>query len=41
MARTKAFDPEEVLRKAVDIFWTLGYEHTSLDGLMKGIGIAR
>jgi len=41
MTRTKAFDPEEALRKAVNIFWTLGYEHTSLDVLMKGMGLAR
>src|SRR5262249_29537982 len=35
------FDPERALGKAVDIFWRLGYENTSLEMLMKEIGIAR
>ncbi|WP_170314954.1 TetR/AcrR family transcriptional regulator [Saccharibacillus brassicae] len=41
MARTKAFDPEEVLSRALGIFGTQGYEGTSLPDLLKGLGIAR
>lgn len=41
MARTKEFDPEKSLNAAVDVFWRLGYERTSLDDLMGGMGVAR
>ncbi|MCQ4088646.1 TetR/AcrR family transcriptional regulator [Saccharibacillus sp. JS10] len=41
MARTKAFDPNEVLLKALGVFGNLGYEGTSLPDLLKGLGIAR
>jgi TetR/AcrR family transcriptional regulator, transcriptional repressor for nem operon len=41
MARTKEFDPDEALRKAVQVFWTKGYERASLDDLMNAMGIAR
>jgi TetR/AcrR family transcriptional repressor of nem operon len=41
MARTKEFNPEEALDVAVDVFWRLGYEHTSLDALMQAMGVAR
>lgn len=41
MARTKEFDPEKSLNAAVDVFWTMGYERTSLDDLMGGMGVAR
>ncbi len=41
MARTKEFDPEKSLNAAVEVFWQMGYERTSLDDLMKGMGIAR
>jgi TetR/AcrR family transcriptional repressor of nem operon len=41
MARTKEFEPEKALEAAVKVFWRLGYEHTSLDLLMKEMGIAR
>ncbi|WP_172195016.1 TetR family transcriptional regulator [Saccharibacillus qingshengii] len=41
MARTKAFDPHEVLSRALSIFGTRGYEGTSLPDLLKGLGIAR
>ena len=41
MARIKEFDPEKALRQAVEIFWTQGYTHTSLDDLMQAMGIAR
>src|SRR4051794_38964854 len=41
MARTKEFDPEEVLDLAMKVFWRSGYENTSLDVLMGEMGIAR
>lgn len=41
MARQKEFDPERALAKAMDLFWRLGYENTSLEALMKEMGIAR
>lgn len=41
MARTKEFDPERALAKAMDLFWRLGYENTSLDALMLEMGVAR
>lgn len=41
MARTKEFDPERALAKAMDLFWRLGYENTSLDALMQEMGVAR
>ena len=39
--RPKAFDPEEALRSAVDVFWDRGYEKTSLDDLMAGMQVGR
>ena len=41
MARPKEFDPERALAKAMNLFWSLGYENTSLEALMKEMGIAR
>jgi TetR/AcrR family transcriptional repressor of nem operon len=41
MARTKEFDPDEALKIAVNVFWRLGYEHTSLETLMKEMGISK
>jgi TetR/AcrR family transcriptional repressor of nem operon len=41
MARTKEFNPEKTLDAAVEVFWQTGYERTSLDDLMEGMGIAR
>jgi len=41
MARPKEFDPEHALAKAMTLFWRLGYENTSVEMLMKEIGIAR
>ena len=34
MARTKKFDPKQALAAAMNVFWRLGYENTSLDVLM-------
>jgi TetR/AcrR family transcriptional regulator, transcriptional repressor for nem operon len=41
MARPKEFDPKRALAKAMNLFWTLGYENTSLEALLKEMGIAR
>ena len=41
MARTKEFDPDKALKIAVNVFWRLGYEHTSLETLMKEMGISK
>jgi TetR/AcrR family transcriptional regulator, transcriptional repressor for nem operon len=41
MARPKEFDPQRALAKAMNLFWRLGYENTSLQALMKEMGIAR
>jgi len=41
MARTKAFNEEEVLDKAVQVFWAKGYEATSMQDLVEAMGIQR
>lgn len=41
MARTKVFDEEVVLDKAVNLFWTNGYNATSAQDLVDGLGISR
>lgn len=41
MARTKAFDEKEVLKKAVFLFWEKGFAGTSLPDLINGLGISR
>ncbi|AFY37898.1 regulatory protein TetR [[Leptolyngbya] sp. PCC 7376] len=41
MARRKEFDKEEVLEKAMDTFWRFGYEGTSMQSLVKNMGINR
>jgi TetR/AcrR family transcriptional regulator, transcriptional repressor for nem operon len=41
MARSKEFDPERALHKAMHLFWRSGYENTSLEALMNEMGIAR
>lgn len=41
MARPKEFNPEHALAKAMHVFWRLGYENTSLEALMKAMGIAK
>ena len=35
MARTKEFDPERALARAMVVFWRLGYEKASTETLMK------
>ncbi|WP_306349765.1 TetR/AcrR family transcriptional regulator [Flavobacterium sp. '19STA2R22 D10 B1'] len=41
MARTKAFDKDEVLDKAVDLFWQKGYQGTSAQDIVDCLGISR
>ncbi|WP_042163695.1 TetR/AcrR family transcriptional regulator [Paenibacillus gorillae] len=41
MARSKEFDTTEVLHKAMKVFGRYGYEGTSLQNLLDGLGIAR
>jgi TetR/AcrR family transcriptional repressor of nem operon len=41
MARPKEFDPDEALRTAVRVFWRQGYERTSLDMLIREMGISK
>jgi TetR/AcrR family transcriptional regulator, transcriptional repressor for nem operon len=41
MARTKVFNEEVVLNKAVDLFWEKGYNGTSAQELVDGLGISR
>jgi TetR/AcrR family transcriptional repressor of nem operon len=41
MARRKEFDPDQALAKAMAVFWRLGYENTSLELLLRKMGIAK
>jgi TetR/AcrR family transcriptional regulator, transcriptional repressor for nem operon len=41
MARTKDFDEGEVLNQAMNIFWSRGYNSTSMEDLVSGLGISR
>ena len=41
MARHKEFDREEALHKAMEVFWSRGYEATSVGDLVKHMGINR
>ena len=41
MARHKEFDRDEALHKAMDVFWSRGYEATSIEHLVRQIGINR
>ncbi|WP_214073588.1 TetR/AcrR family transcriptional regulator [Mucilaginibacter sp. dw_454] len=41
MARTKDFDEDEVLAKAIQLFWYKGYNGTSMQDLVDGLGISR
>jgi TetR/AcrR family transcriptional repressor of nem operon len=41
MARTKDFDENEVLTKAIQLFWYKGYNGTSMQDLVDGLGISR
>jgi len=41
MARQKEFNRDEVLHKAMEVFWTRGYEGTSIQDLVEHMGINR
>ena len=41
MARTKDFDENEVLNKAINLFWLKGYNATSMQDLVDTLGISR
>lgn len=41
MARPREFDENEVLDKAMDLFWYQGYEATSIQDLTQHMGISR
>lgn len=41
MARPKAFNEEEVIDKAVQVFWAKGYEAASMQDLVDAMGIQR
>ncbi|TYB38857.1 TetR/AcrR family transcriptional regulator [Actinomadura chibensis] len=41
MARTKEFDPDAALHRALELFWERGYEATSMADLVERLGVAR
>jgi TetR/AcrR family transcriptional regulator, transcriptional repressor for nem operon len=41
MARTKEFDPDAALQRALELFWERGYEATSMADLVAHLGVAR
>src|SRR5580698_10451780 len=41
MARPKEFDPQVALGKAMNVFWSAGYEAASLERLLKEMGISK
>lgn len=41
MVRTKEFDPDAVLQRALELFWERGYEATSMSDLVEQLGIGR
>jgi TetR/AcrR family transcriptional regulator, transcriptional repressor for nem operon len=41
MARHKEFDRDQALRKAMELFWSRGYEAASIEDLVKHMGINR
>ena len=41
MPRTKAFEPEEALEKAMLLFWSKGYESASVQDLVEATGVNR
>lgn len=41
MARTKEFDPDAAVAKAIDLFWERGYANTSIQDLVDRLGLNR
>ncbi len=41
MARTRAFEPEQALDKAMAVFWQKGFSDTSIDDLVEATGVSR
>src|SRR5690606_32808721 len=41
MGRAKSFDETEVLERAMQLFWSRGYEETALPDLLAAMGISR
>jgi TetR/AcrR family transcriptional repressor of nem operon len=41
VGRPREFDEDQVLERALHIFWRLGYEATSVTDLMEGTGLAK
>ncbi|MBF6332964.1 TetR/AcrR family transcriptional regulator [Nocardia transvalensis] len=41
MARTKSFDPDDAVAKAMEVFWRKGYGRTTPQNLVDAIGIGR
>lgn len=41
MARPRTFDETEALGRAMALFWSQGYEHTSMDDLVRATGVHR
>lgn len=41
MARTKEFDPDTALLRAMELFWRKGYEATSMADLVAHVGVSR
>jgi TetR/AcrR family transcriptional repressor of nem operon len=41
MARPREFEPDEVVERAMQVFWQNGYEDASLPDLLNGMGLTR
>ena len=41
MARTREFDRTIVLRKAIEVFWTRGFDSTNLPELLRAMGLSK
>ncbi|HXW00831.1 MAG TPA: helix-turn-helix domain-containing protein, partial [Anaerolineae bacterium] len=41
MARPREFEPNEALKRAMQLFWAKGYEETSMADLVEATGVSR
>jgi TetR/AcrR family transcriptional regulator, transcriptional repressor for nem operon len=41
MSGKKAFEPDQALKKAMDLFWERGYEGSSIEDLLQSTGLGR